>query len=60
MPEQPRRPRTVVFRPAPQDKLAIWSARKSIEEAKKTLELPRPFIFLGERRHDPFPTENDE
>jgi hypothetical protein len=61
MPEHRRRlPRVIIYRPTPQDRVSIRLVQQSIEEAKKALELPCPSIFLGERTHEPFPTENDE
>jgi hypothetical protein len=52
-------PGGILFRHA-HHQLSIRLARKSLEEARKALELRRPSIFLGERRYDPFPSENDE
>jgi hypothetical protein len=48
------------FPPAAYDELAIRSAQECIEKAKKALALPRPSIFLGERRYAPFGSENGE
>jgi hypothetical protein len=58
MPEKTPKPiRSFIYRPLLHGRELLKQAQECVEKAKEALRLPRPSIFLGERHHDPPPTE---